>query len=80
MRKITVDGNEYKWIVGKKFVHIKCPEIKFSLIFSKYQTGHAASRRCWCGSSGCEYAEQGHSITPADIRKIILEQNKLQRA
>jgi len=78
MRKITVDGNEYKWIVGKRFIKIQCAEIGFSLIIPEEKSGHAVTKPCsWCGDSRCTHGEKGYAITPVDIRKKILEQKAL---
>lgn len=78
MRKIQVNGREYKWMCGRCNVKIACAEESFTKIIPYENIGHHKWVCSECQESSdnredvCSFAEYVWVVTPKDIRAAIL--------
>jgi len=65
MRTIVVDEVEYKWKVGKRYVEIRAPGIKYTPTLVEASNGQYADR---------DFEKKNASITPSMIAEYIRKQ------
>ena len=70
-RKITVDGVEYEYTVGKTFIKVRC--FKEAIPKIEYAPSKPISVRCECCSEYTTVYEklEDYAVTPKIIERII---------
>ena len=66
-RKIHVNGNEWQYTVGRKFVHIKGPD---GQNFNCQVEDIGSTVYCSCGPEYNCY-DYGPAVTPSDVKKFV---------